>query len=257
MDSLILRAAELICKAQYAIALTGAGVSVPSGIPDFRSPGSGLWEQYDPMEVASIHAFRHKPEAFFSWIRPLARTMLVAQPNPAHQALAQLEAQGHLQTIITQNIDGLHQRAGSQRVLEVHGHMREAICIRCYTVFPSDHFIETFLTLGQIPRCPKCDGALKPNTILFGEQLPAQVVLQAQQEIRQCDTLLVAGSSLEVVPVADWPAWAHRHGARVIIVNLQHTFMDGEAEVVLHTEVAETLPQIVSACQQIMEQGHG
>ncbi len=251
MNNLIARAAELICNARYAVAITGAGISVPSGIPDFRSPGSGLWEKYDPMEVASVHAFRHRPEAFFEWMRPLARLVMAAQPNPAHCALADLEAMGRLRAVITQNIDGLHQRGGSQRVLEIHGHVREATCIRCYAVFPSEQFIETFVTAGQVPRCPRCTGVLKPNVILFGEQLPAQVLLQAQQEIRKCDLVLIAGSSLEVVPVADLPAWAHRSGARLIIVNIQPTYLDSQADVVLHADVAEILPQITAACCEL------
>ena len=118
------RTADLLCNARHAIALTGAGVSTPSGIPDFRSPGSGMWEQVDPFEVASIIAFRRQPEVFFNWLRPLARLLQEAQPNPAHVALAQLEAAGIVKAVITQNIDGLHQKAGSQCVLEVHGHMR-------------------------------------------------------------------------------------------------------------------------------------
>lgn len=257
VDSLIARAAELLCNAKYAIGLTGAGVSVPSGIPDFRSPGAGLWEQVDPMAVASAFAFRYQPEAFFEWIRPLAHKLLAAQPNPAHGALAELETMGCLKAIITQNIDGLHQQAGSQRVLEVHGHMREAICIRCYTVFPAKQFVEAVVTLGQVPRCPRCNGILKPNVILLGEQLPAQVVLQAQQEIKKCDLVLVAGSSLEVTPVAEWPAWAHyQRGARVILVNLQPTYLDGEADVVLQADVAEALPQIAVACRKLMVHTH-
>lgn len=251
MNDSIAQAAKLICDATYAIALTGAGISVPSGIPDFRSPGAGLWEQADPIEVASIFTFRYKPEAFFHWIRPLAHKMLNAQPNPAHLALADLERIGLLKAVITQNIDGLHQRAGSQNVLEVHGHLRQASCIRCYAVFPADQFIEAFLTQGEIPRCPKCKGVLKPNVILFGEQLPVQVTLQAQQEIRKCNLLLIVGSSLEVSPVAEWPAWAHLHGARIIIVNLQPTYMDEQADLTLHADVAETLPRIVAACQAI------
>jgi NAD-dependent deacetylase len=257
VDSLIARAAELLYAARYAIALTGAGVSVPSGIPDFRSPGSGLWEQVDPMAVASVTAFRYQPEAFFEWIRPLAFKLLAAQPNPAHTALADLEAMGGLKAIITQNIDGLHQQAGSQRVLEVHGHMREAICIRCYTVFPSEQFVQAVITRGQVPRCPRCNGILKPNVILLGEQLPAQVVLQAQQEIQKCDLVLVAGSSLEVTPVAEWPAWArYRRGARVMIVNLQPTHLDGEADLVLQADVAEALPRISAAYRTLIERGH-
>lgn len=255
MNSLVTRAAELLHASKYAVALTGAGISVPSGIPDFRSPGAGLWEKVNPIEVASIFAFRYQPETFFKWMQPLARKILSAQPNAAHYALADLEAQGYLKTIITQNIDGLHQMAGSQHVLEVHGQWREAICIRCYTIFPSEQFAEMYLGTGQVPHCSLCNGVLKPNVILFGEQLPAQVVMKAQQEIKKCDLVLIAGSSLEVAPVADWPHWAHSHGARLIIVNMQPTYLDELASTILRADVAEALPQIASACQNL-EQSH-
>jgi len=243
------RAAELLCHARHAVALTGAGVSTHSGIPDFRSPGSGLWEQVDPFEVASLFAFLRRPEAFFEWMRPLARQVIEAQPNPAHLALAQLEAAGFLQVLITQNIDGLHQKAGSRRVLEVHGHLREATCIRCYRVFPSERFIEAFLADGSVPRCPACGNVLKPNVILFGEQLPTLVIQEAQRHVRQCDVLLIAGSSLEVEPAADLPRLARQCGARLILVNLQPTYIDARADLVFHADVVHVLPQIVQACE--------
>lgn len=241
-------AADLLRRARHAVALTGAGVSTGSGIPDFRSPGSGIWERVDPLEVASIFAFRRKPEAFFDWIRPLARLMLEAQPNPAHLALAQLERAHLLQAIITQNIDGLHQKAGSCHVLEVHGHMREATCMRCYRVFASDLFIDAFLADGKIPVCPACGNILKPNTILYGEQLPALVIQEALRHARQCDVMLVAGSSLEVAPASELPRLAHEHGAHVILINLQPTYLDAEAEVRIHADVTQVLPQVVQAC---------
>lgn len=241
-------AAELLRGAHYTVALTGAGLSTPSGIPDFRSPGSGMWAQVDPFQVASLFAFRRKPEAFFEWIRPLARLMLDAQPNPAHVALAQLEQAGLLRAIVTQNIDGLHQRAGSRSVFEVHGHMREATCIRCYKVFPAGPFVDHFMNDGRVPMCPACGNVLKPNVILFGEQLPALVMLEAQRQVRQCDVMIVAGSSLEVAPVSELPRVAHQHGARLILVNLQPTYLDDQAEVVIHADVARVLPQIALAC---------
>ncbi len=242
------RAASLLGDARHAIALTGAGMSTRSGIPDFRSPGSGIWEQVDPLEVASIFAFRRSPETFFNWIRPMARQLLTAQPNPAHLALAQLEATGLIQAVITQNIDGLHQKAGSRRVLEVHGHLREATCIRCYHVFVTEQFAPAFLADGGVPRCPDCGNVLKPNVILYGEQLPATVMWEAQRYTRQCDLMLVAGSSLEVVPACDLPRLARQHGARLILVNLQPTYMDDQADVILHADVTDILPQIVQAC---------
>ena len=242
-------AADLLQRSRYAVALTGAGVSTRSGIPDFRSPGSGMWERVDPFEVASIFAFRRKPEAFFDWIRPWARQLQAAQPNAAHLALAQLEFAGILKVVITQNIDGLHQKAGSRRVLEVHGHMREATCMRCYRVFPSQQFIEPLIADGSVPRCPDCSNVLKPNVILYGEQLPARVMQDAQRQACQCDVMLVAGSSLEVAPASDLPRLAQRHGARLILVNLQPTYLDDQADFTIRADVTQVLPQLAEICQ--------
>jgi len=246
LEKLIDRAAQLLSQADYAVAVTGAGHSTPSGIPDFRSPTSGLWTQVDPMAVASLFAFRLRPQDFYDWIRPLARTMLEAQPNPAHHALAQLESAGLIKSVITQNIDGLHQKAGSQRVHEVHGHMREATCIRCYQVTPADALVEAFLEGNEIPRCP-CGGVMKPNVILFGEQLPMDVLVAAQQDTMICDLMLVIGSSLTVEPVADLPLMALGQGARLIIVNYQPTHLDDRADVLIHADLAEVLPHIADA----------
>jgi NAD-dependent deacetylase len=244
----IARAAELLRGARHAIVLSGAGMSTPSGIPDFRSPGTGLWEHANPMEVASIYAFRRRPEAFYTWMRPLVETVLNAEPNAGHLALAELEAGGWLKVIITQNIDNLHQRAGSRAVLEVHGHLREATCIRCYQVLPTDELIDDFLASGAVPRCPACGGVMKPNAVLFGEQLPVQVVNATMKHIRQADLMLIAGSSLDVVPVARWPLLVDRRAGRLIVVNLTPTYIDDVAEVVIHADVAEVLPPIARAC---------
>jgi NAD-dependent deacetylase len=240
------RAAELIRQARHMIALTGAGHSTPSGIPDFRSPTSGLWEKHNPMLVASIWAFRLNPKAFFEWIRPLAAQLLDAAPNPAHIALAELEEMGFLKVVITQNIDNLHQRAGSRRVLELHGHLREATCVRCYREVPVDPALQQLVLDGKVPYC-QCGGVLKPNVILFGEQLPARVLHQATDEARRCDLILIAGSSLTVTPAADLPFLAVEHGARAIIVNIQPTEFDSRATVAIHGDVAEILPHIVAA----------
>jgi NAD-dependent deacetylase len=246
MEDEIQLAAELIRRSHHMIAFTGAGHSTASGIPDFRSPGSGLWEKDNPMLVASIWAFRLNPKTFYCWIRPIADLLLHASPNPAHYALAELEAAGFLQVIVTQNIDNLHQRAGSRRVLELHGHMREATCIRCYKKVPIDPGLERLVLDGKVPHCD-CGGVLKPDVILFGEQLPVRVLNEALAEARRCDLILVAGSSLEVTPAADVPFLAVENGARAIIVNLQPTAFDPQADVVIHGDVAEVLPEIVAA----------
>lgn len=242
-------AIQLLRHANHATALTGAGHSTRSGIPDFRSPGSGLWKISNPAEVASLHGFRLHPEHFYNWIRPFARTILHAEPNAAHIALAQMESTGTLKSIITQNIDMLHSRAGSQQVIEIHGHLREVTCIHCFAVYPADEHIYRFLDDGEIPMCPACGHVLKPNVILYGEQLPAQALTAARQQTRTCDVMLVAGSSLEVFPAADLPVQAKRNGASLIFINLSPTEFDPLADVVIHADVTDILPQIANALE--------
>lgn len=246
LEDRIRRAAELIRRSQYMVAFTGAGHSTASGIPDFRSPDSGLWEQANPMVVASIWAFRLDPKTFYSWIRPMVSLLTSASPNAAHLALAHLEAAGYVKAVITQNIDNLHQRAGSSRVLELHGHMREATCVRCYREEPVDSAMLQEILDGQVPRCA-CGGVLKPNVILFGEQLPYRVFNAATAEAHRCDLILIAGSSLEVQPAADLPFRAVHNGARAIIINFQPTELDVLADVVIHDDVTEILPRLEAA----------
>src|SRR5512136_2289765 len=155
----------MLAASQHAVVLTGAGHSTRSGIPDFRSPGSGLWEKVDPMEVASIDGFRRNPKAFYDWIRPLVKQMMEAQPNPAHYALAELEDMGVLKAVITQNIDELHHRAGSRHVLELHGSVRTATCTRCREQLPTTEMWPAFVASGQLPHCPHCSGLLKPDVV--------------------------------------------------------------------------------------------
>ncbi|MEN8172291.1 MAG: NAD-dependent deacylase [Chloroflexota bacterium] len=242
----IRQAAALIKETPNCVALTGAGSSTPSGIPDFRSAGSGLWTRYLPMEVASLTTFRHHPERFFEWLRPLASHMLQAQPNPAHIALAELENQGLLKTIITQNIDGLHQRAGSKSVLEVHGTLNTLSCAGCYKQYRSDPYLDPYLEFGEIPFCPTCGGTLKPDVVLFEEQLPIKTWLAAKKAAESCDLMLITGSSLAVMPVAGLPATALQHGAKVIIINQSATYIDDQAAVVLTGDIADILPTIVN-----------
>jgi NAD-dependent deacetylase len=237
-------AADIIRGAKHAVALTGAGISTPSGIPDFRSEKSGLWEKADPFEVASLSAFRYEPEKLFIWMRPLALKIYHARPNLAHYGLAALQKAGFIKTIITQNIDGLHQRAGSERVFEVHGSLRTLTCIRCYQQVDSGPYLTAFLESGEIPRCPDCHNVLKPDVVLFGEQMPARTWLQAQEATRQCDVMLVVGSSLEVLPAAGLPMRALDHGAHLIINNHMKTYIDVRADVVLSEDVAEIIPRI-------------
>lgn len=245
-QDLINQAINILKDAKHAVALTGAGVSTGSGIPDFRSPESGLWDYVDPMEVATIAAFKRNPKGFFDWIHPLVQKIMTAQPNPAHLALADMEAFGPLQGIITQNIDVLHTKAGSQTIYEVHGHMRDATCMQCLETFRTSKILTGYLENGGIPRCPTCDGVLKPNVILFGEILPMVVLNRAKRLTQACDVMLVAGSSLEVAPAGDLPMLAKYSGAKVIIVNYGETHLDYLADVVIHADVADVLPQLAA-----------
>jgi len=240
----IQRAADSIRESRYVVVLTGAGSSTPSGIPDFRSADNGLWTRFSPMEVASLTTFRYHPEKFFEWLRPLAKHMLEAEPNAGHIAFAELEDEGVVKSIITQNIDGLHQRAGSKKVLEVHGTMSTLTCINCYHQYPSDPVIEPYIREGIIPQCPDCNKILKPDVVLFEEQLPRNVWLNALDEIKNCDLLIVAGSSLVITPVASLPMTALENGAQVIIVNQSETYVDERSSVAIHYDLAEIIPEI-------------
>ncbi|MFN8373519.1 MAG: NAD-dependent deacylase [Anaerolineae bacterium] len=244
-------AVQLLRQAKHVVAFTGAGISTPSGIPDFRSTESGLWNQVDPMEVASLYGFRQNPQAFYDWIRPLARLTWEAQPNAAHYALARLEAGGYLKAIITQNIDMLHTRAGNKQIFELHGHMREMTCTHCFGLYLSDPIMTKFVEDGIVPRCPKCNGVLKPNVILFGEQLPMREFQGAQRAARNCDLMIIVGSSLEVAPASDLPLMALRSGAKLIIVNLQTTPLDHDAMVIIQANCAEILPAIVERLESV------
>jgi len=241
----IQHAAELIDRARYGVALTGAGISTPSGVPDFRSPDSGVWDYSNPLEVASMLTIRHNPQHFYDWVRPLSGRMLGAQPNPAHTALAALEQMGRLKAIITQNIDSLHQQAGSKTVYELHGHLREVTCTRCYETLDAATILAQVIYDGQVPR-HHCGGVLKPKVILFGEQLPVQELVKAQLATKAADLMLIAGSSLEVAPASNLPELALQHGAKLIIVNYQPTYLDSRADLVIRADVAEVLPRIAA-----------
>ena len=249
-DKQIEQALSLLADAQHAIALTGAGISTPSGIPDFRSAKSGLWKHADPFEVASIHSFRRRPQDFYDWIQPITKLTLDAVPNPAHLALAQLEQDDRLRCIITQNVDMLHSKAGSSTVYEVHGHFREMTCLRCYTVYPSAAHLDVLVGTGEMPYCDGCGGVLKPNVILIGEQLPVRILNEAKKQTRQCDLMIVVGSSLEMAPAGDLPVLAVETGARLIIINLEPTHLDHLADVVISGDVVDVLPRLVSTLIQ-------
>jgi NAD-dependent deacetylase len=236
--------AELLRKAQRTVVLTGAGLSTPSGIPDFRSEGTGLWSHDEPLEVASLSTFRTDPGKFYAWFRPLASQIFDAKPNHAHYTLAELEIKGYIRTIVTQNIDLLHQKAGSKNVIEMHGTLATLSCTRCFQQVEALPYLKTFVEKGEIPHCPACGAVLKPDVILFGEQLPQKAWFAAQRASRACDLMMVAGSSLEVLPVAGLPIQALDRGAHLIILNHSSTYLDVRADSVIQGDVADMLPAI-------------
>jgi NAD-dependent deacetylase len=238
-------AAELFRNAKHMVVLTGAGISTPSGIPDFRSEGTGLWSRDEPMEVASLGIFRTHPDRFFNWFRPLAEEIFNALPNPAHKALAEHEHAGNEITIVTQNIDGLHQKAGSKHVIEMHGTLGSLSCTGCFKGFDANDFLQPFIKDGTIPLCTNCNGILKPDVILFGEQLSQTAWMESQNAARQCDLMIVAGSSLEVLPIAGLPLQAVERGAHLIVLNNTPTYINVRADVVITDDVAIALPNIV------------
>lgn len=246
-NKLIEKAADFISQASYCVALTGAGISTPSGIPDFRSPGSGLWTKYSPMEVASLSAFRYHPDRFFDWLRPFVSKLFEAAPNPAHYALAKLEEHDFLQAIITQNIDALHQKAGSKNVIEVHGTYETLTCLGCYKqIETNQEILDSILKGAKKPICPYCGDLMKPDIILYEEQLPAEKWRSARQQIMACDLLLILGSSLTVTPACDLPLSALGNGADIIILNYSHTYLDDQSAVSMQGDLAEILPLITA-----------
>ena len=249
-QTLIDQAADLIRQADKVVAFTGAGISTHSGIPDFRSPESGLWNKYDPFEVASLSAFRYHPEKFYDWIKPLFKNAQSTQPNQAHISLAELEKAGCLQAVITQNIDGLHQKAGSSSVVELHGSTQSATCQDCGRHYGTDWMLDDILENDDIPRCKACGGVLKPDVTLFEELLPRKAWQKAEMLCNQADLILVVGSSLEVYPANSLPEKGLRHGARLIINTLSGTHLDAYADVVIQADLIDTIPPI---CRQVLE----
>lgn len=249
-QTLLAKAAELIMKSRYLVAFTGAGISTPSGIPDFRSPDSGLWEKYDPFEVASLWAFRHQPESFFGWIRSLSKQASSAKPNKAHLAVANLENRGYIKSVITQNIDSLHQMAGSKKVFELHGSARTATCPSCGIKHPQEYFHRIIMEAQGIPHCDRCGEMIKPDVVLFGEDLPNDVWNGAYQESLKADLIFIVGSSLEVFPANSLPETALSNGAKLIINNLSPTHLDQRADVLLKMDVTEgigLIPSLISS----------
>jgi len=234
------RLAELIGESGCTVALTGAGVSVPSGIPDFRTPETGLWANVDPMEVAHIDVFERDPARFWSYYRPRFHSLGDKRPNPAHEALAELERRGLLAGVITQNIDRLHRAAGSKNVVEVHGSIETSSCRRCDASFGVEA-VEALFNSDGIAECDACGGPVKPDVVLFGELLPEAAMRRAQELAAQADLMLCVGASLAVHPVAGLPGITLACGGRVAIVTKSATPYDAEAVLKLDGEVDEEL----------------
>jgi len=237
------RVAELIKESKYTVVLTGAGVSTGSGIPDFRTPGKGIWEKIDPFKVTSITAFEENPQRFYHFYRPRIEMLSRVSPNPAHKAIAQLEEIGYVKCLITQNIDNLHQRAGSKKIIEVHGTLREAVCQRCKKIISSELLLKKIETSEEkVPYC-ECGGVFKPNVVLFGEMLPN--LDNAVCESMRADLMITIGSSLQVSPVNMLPQHCLERGGKLIIVNFMSTHLDYLAEVVVKEDVCNFLPAVV------------
>ncbi|HWG08169.1 MAG TPA: NAD-dependent deacylase [Solirubrobacteraceae bacterium] len=249
------RLAELVRQARSVVALTCAGISVPSGIPDFRTPRTGLWERVDPMEVAHIDAFREDPVRFWSFYGERFASLGGKRPNGAHAALAALERRGLLDAVITQNIDMLHRRAGTRELVEVHGSIATGSCPRCGDAAAAVELAEVRARLAAdaegVPRCERCRGPLKPDVVLFGELLPVAALERARELCERADVLLCVGSSLEVHPVASLPLLTSEAGGAVAIITQGPTPLDGVADVRLHGDVVAELEGLLGAL------GHG
>jgi len=240
------RLAELIRGSRCTVALTGAGISVPSGIPDFRTPETGLWANVDPMEVAHIDVFERDPARFWSYYRPRFQSLGDKRPNPAHEALAELERRGLVEGVITQNIDRLHRAGGSRNVVEVHGSIETSSCTRCATSFEIEEVEELFDGEG-VALCSACRGAVKPDVVLFGELLPESAMTRARDLAERAELMICIGSSLAVHPVAALPQLTLDRGGRLAIVTKGETPYDGDAELKLEGEVVEELGAVLAA----------
>jgi NAD-dependent deacetylase len=238
------RIVDLILDSKYCVALTGAGISTESGIPDFRTPGKGLWEML-PASAFSTWAFRMNPKGLYKHGMAMFEKLLTAKPNPTHKLLAILEDKGLLKAVITQNIDGLHHRAGSKKVFEIHGHLRTGTCMKCGKQYKMDEIMKK-LKEGELPpRCDDCKKAIKPDVVLFGDSLPPEEYNKSLDAARRCDLMLVLGSSLVVAPASGLPAVALGSGAKLVIMNKMATGYDGEAEVVIHEPLGRTAEVIL------------
>jgi NAD-dependent deacetylase len=240
------RLAALIRESRCTVALTGAGISVPSGIPDFRTPGKGIWEKVDPMEVAHIDAFRRDPARFWGFYRQRLQMLGDKEPNGAHEVLAELERRELLDAVITQNIDTLHTKAGSERVIEVHGSIRTSSCQSCGAKFETKD-IEALFGEDGAAACSQCGGPVKPDVVLFGEMLPVEAMAEAEALAERADLMLCVGSSLEVFPVAGLPSLTLTSGGGLAVITIGPTPFDANAVVRMDGDVVDDLTAVHAA----------
>ncbi len=248
-------AAELIEGANNVIALTGAGLLVDSGAPDFRSKG-GIWSWYDPSVYASLESFLDDSSRFWEMVQDILPILDRSQPNPAHLALAEMEKMGRIQIILSQNIDELLEKAGCSEVAKIHGDLMNATCLDCGSHFRTADIIRELKGVGA-PNCPECHGRLKPNVILFNEPLRPREFGKAKEAARKCDVMLVIGTSLGVFPVAELPVIAKRHGASIIVFNVKPPTPDDLATVVCLGPASETIPALLEECKVLMGKRRG
>jgi NAD-dependent deacetylase len=250
----IQKAVELLLNSKEAIALTGAGISTESGIPDFRSEG-GIWKKYKPEIYGNIEAFLKNPAKFWEMAQKIAPNLFKAKPNPGHYALAELEKMDLIKAVITQNIDELHQKAGSVIVYEVHGSINRFTCLGCRASYTKEQvFRKLKKEKKHGPSCEYCAAPLKPSVVLFGEGLPRFEMYQSQALAKKADVMLIAGSSLSVAPVCDLPLYTLREKGDLIIVNDEPTDLDEKATVVIRHKTGTILPLIVEEIKKLREE---
>lgn len=229
---------DLVLSSSNVVALTGAGISTESGIPDYRSPETGLWEKMD-QSVVSLDGFMREPSRYYDYSLEFYPVRKAAKPNAAHYMLAELENRGVLKGVITQNVDGLHQDAGSGHVHELHGSLRQAVCLGCSTLQSMDEAMERVVLGQNPPLCTECGGVLKPNAVFFGEALPRMPWECSLELSRSADLFIAIGSSLQVSPANTLPDVALRAGAKLIVLNFTPTPFDGDAELVIRHKIGE------------------
>ncbi|MBN2039406.1 MAG: NAD-dependent deacylase [Spirochaetes bacterium] len=246
MEELYKQAADVIKKSKNLIALTGAGHSVESGIPDFRGP-DGLWKKYDPMVYAYIETFKSNPVKSWQMITEMNEIVEKARPNSGHFALARLEALGYLKAVITQNIDNLHQEAGSINVIEFHGNGKRLECLKCGIIYESDDINEN----EKLPKCKKCSDVLKPTIVFFGEAIPQAALLESMSLAGKADAVLVIGTSAEVYPAAEIPYIAKRNSATIIEMNIERTSLTSSiTDILIDGPIGTTLPELLKHIEE-------